>query len=151
MVQFSNAQGAGLGTQLPAGVMRVYMRDQAGDPKFVGEQGIGHTPGGSQLSVKTGEAFDVTVQPTRLELTRVPGTRGLDRYVRTRIKMRYLVRNARGAPATVQIRQGGLLRDGKVVEESLRSRRADSSTLVYDVPVPANGETVLTFTVDNGW
>jgi hypothetical protein len=131
--------------------MRVYIRDQAGDPKFVGEQGIGHTPGGSQLSVKTGDAFDVTVQPTREEMTRVPVARGLDRYARTRIKMRYLVRNARPEPVTVQLRQGGLWRDGKVLEESLRSRRADSSTLVYDVPVPANGETVVTFTVDNGW
>jgi hypothetical protein len=127
------------------------MRDQAGDPKFVGEQAIGHTPQGSELSVKTGDAFDVTVQPTREELTRIPGARGLDRYTRTRIKMRYVVRNARPQPVTVQIRQGGLLRDGKVLEESLRSRRADSSTLVYDVPVPANGETALTFTVDNGW
>jgi hypothetical protein len=65
--------------------------------------------------------------------------------------MRYLVRNARSEPVTVQLRQGGLWRDGKVLEESLRSRRADSSTLVYDVPVPANGETVVTLTVDNGW
>jgi hypothetical protein len=35
-IQFSNARLAGLGSQLPAGVMRVYIRDKAGDPKFVG-------------------------------------------------------------------------------------------------------------------
>ncbi len=151
VVQFANARAGGLGAQLPAGTMRVYIRDGQGDPKFIGEQAISHTPQGSQLSVKTGDAFDVTVQPTRLELTEVPGSRGLSRYTRTRIKMRYLVRNARGQPVTVQIRQPGLWRDGKVVTESLPSRRADSSTLVYDVPVPANGETTLTFIVDNGW
>jgi hypothetical protein len=39
VVQFANAQAGGLGAQLPAGTMRVYIRDQAGDPKFVGEQG----------------------------------------------------------------------------------------------------------------
>ena len=41
--------------------------------------------------------------------------------------------------------------DGKVTDESLPSRRIDARTLAWSVPVPANGETILTFTVDNGW
>jgi hypothetical protein len=63
-IQFSNARLAGLGNQLPAGVMRVYVRDKAGDPKFIGENAIDHTPAGSELSIKTGDAFDVTSQGT---------------------------------------------------------------------------------------
>lgn len=143
-IQFSNARLAGLGSQLPAGTMRVYMRDAAGDPKFVGENAIGHTPAGSELSIKTGEAFDVSSQATLVAETKVSRTR-------SRYEMRYLLRNAKDQPVTVELRQGGLGRDGEVKAESLKSRRIDARTLGWSVPVPANGETTLTFTVETGW
>jgi hypothetical protein len=143
-VQFSNAKLAGLGSQLPAGVMRVYMRDQNGDPKFVGENSIDHTPAGSELSIKTGDAFDVTSQATLISQEKVSKTR-------SRYAMKYLIRNARPEAVTVELRQGGLWRDGEVKAESLKSRRIDARTLGWSVPVPANGETTLTFTVETGW
>ena len=143
-VEFSNAAQAGLGRQLPAGIVRVYVKDAAGEPKFVGENRIDHTPQGSDVSVKIGEAFDVTVQPTVLAQERA-GARS------TRYRMSYVVRNARAQPVTVQIRQGGLWRNGKVVDESAKSRRIDAYDLAWDVPVAANGETTLTFTVETGW
>jgi hypothetical protein len=143
-IQFSNGKLAGLGSQLPAGTMRVYMRDAAGDPKFVGENAIGHTPAGSGLSIKTGEAFDVSSQATLVAETKVSKTR-------SRYEMRYLLRNAKDQPVTVELRQGGLWRDGEVKAESLKSRRIDARTLGWSVPVPANGETTLTFTVETGW
>lgn len=143
-IQFSNAKLAGLGSQLPAGTMRVYMRDAAGDPKFVGENAIGHTPGGSELSIKTGEAFDVSSQATLVAEARV--SKRLTRY-----EMKYLLRNAKDQPVTVELRQGGLGRDSTVKTESLKGRRIDANTLGWSVPVPANGETVLTFTVETGW
>jgi len=143
-IQFSNAKLAGLGNQLPAGVMRVYVRDTAGDPKFIGENAIDHTPAGSELSVKTGDAFDVTSQATLVSDEKVSKTR-------SRYAMKYLIRNARPQPVTVELRQGGLWRDGDVKAESLKSRRIDARTLGWSVPVPANGETVLTFTVETGW
>lgn len=143
-IQFSNAKLAGLGSQLPAGTMRVYMRDAAGDPKFVGENAIGHTPAGSELSIKTGDAFDVSSQATLVAQTKVSRTR-------SRYEMKYLLRNAKDQPVTVELRQGGLWRDGEVKAESLKSRRIDARTLGWSVPIPANGETTLTFTVETGW
>ena len=143
-VQFSNSSVQGLGRQLPAGIVRVYMRDQAGEPKFVGENRIDHTPQGSDISIKIGEAFDVTVQPTLEASEKVSEWR-------TRYTMSYLVRNARPQAVTVQVRQGGLGRGGKVLKESLKSERVDAYNLAWDVPVPANGETRLTFTVETEW
>jgi hypothetical protein len=143
-VQFANAERAGLGHQLPAGVVRVYVKDAAGEPKFVGENRIDHTPQGSDVSVKIGEAFDVTVQPSVLANERVDKRN-------SRYRMSYVVRNARAQPVTVVLRQGGLWKNGKVVDESLKSRRIDAYNLAWDVPVPANGETTLTFTVETGW
>jgi len=143
-VQFANSSQGGLGHQLPAGIVRVYVKDAAGEPKFVGENRIDHTPQGSDVSVKIGEAFDVTVQPTVLANERVDKRNA-------RYRMSYLVRNARSQPVTVDIRQGGLWKNGKVVDESLKSRRIDAYNLGWEVPVPANGETTLTFTVETGW
>src|SRR6266849_1859466 len=61
---FSTGAHAGLGDQLPAGVLRFYMRDKRSDPQFIGESRIDHTPMGSKLSLSTGDAFDVKVQST---------------------------------------------------------------------------------------
>ncbi len=133
---------AGGGSEpMPAGTVRFYVRDQQGNPKFIGENEIGHTPAGSDLSIQTGQAFDVTVQPTLVTADRRIGGR-------TRYTMTYLVRNARPEPVVVQVRQSGLGRNGKVVEESLKGRRLNSDTFAWDVPVPANGETTLTATLD---
>jgi hypothetical protein len=144
VVRFENSSSGGLGAQLPAGMVRVYVRDVDGKPRFVGENEIGHVPQGSEVSVKTGEAFDVTVQSTVLRQERAG-------FWRSRYAMEYLVRNARGQPATVEIRQGGLWRSGTVIEESIKSTRPDAYTLQWAVPVAANGETKLTFTVETGW
>jgi hypothetical protein len=50
----------------------------------------------------------------------------------------------------VNVRQGGLWIEGKVIAESLPSKRLNAQFLSWDVAVPANGETTLTFTVDVG-
>lgn len=144
VLDFANSGAGGLGAPLPAGVVRVYARDPEGEAKFIGESGISHTPQGSELLIKTGDAFDVTVKPTLVSSTSAG-------WHRTKYAMSYSVKNARSQPVTVVVRQSGLWRDGQVLQESLKSRRADASTLVWEVPVAANGETTLTFTVENGW
>lgn len=143
-VDFANSSSGGLGAQLPAGIVRVYMRDVEGKPKFVGEDRIPHTPQGSELSVKTGEAFDVTVQAT------LEGREAVSLF-RTRYSMLYTLRNARSQPVTVSIRQEGLGRSTKVEKESLARSNTDARMLQWDVPVPASGEAKLTFTVETGW
>ncbi len=100
-VRFSNSQAGGLGDQLPSGVVRVYARDARGQPQFVGEDRIGHTSAGSDLALKIGDAFDVTIQPTLRQTTRA-SRRATD------YDMSYLVRNARSQPITVTIRQDSL-------------------------------------------
>jgi hypothetical protein len=61
--------------------------------------------------------------------------------------MSYIVRSARSEPITVTIRQDGLGRFNEVVSQSIEGRRTDADSFAWDVPVPANGETELTFTV----
>ncbi len=142
-VRFSNAQASGLGDQLPSGVVRVYARDARGQPQFVGEDRIGHTSAGSDLALKIGDAFDVTIQPTLRQTTRSSRRE-------TDFDMSYLVRNARSMPITVTIRQDGLQRFNEVLAQSIEGRRTDADSFAWDVPVPANGETELTFTIRQG-
>jgi len=143
-VAFTNSAAGGLGAGLPAGTIRVYERDAGGAPKFVGENPIGHTPQGSELAVKIGEAFDVTVQPT-LVSSEVIGKR------RNRYAMSYRLRNARPAPVTVELRQGGLQEQNTVVAESVPGRSIDAYTRGWTVTVPAGGETTLTATLETWW
>jgi hypothetical protein len=128
---------------LPAGVVRVYMRDETGEQEFLGEDEIEHSPTGSDMAIKIGEAFDVTVEGTVVASEKISKTM-------TRYSMSYVFRNARPDPVTVDLRQERLGHDGKVETESLPSKRIDAYTLGWSVPVPANGETTLTFTVDVG-
>lgn len=143
-VRFANAQAAGLGAALPAGVVRVYARDARAQSQFIGEDRIGHTSAGSELALRIGDAFDVTVTPTLQQTTRVNKRT-------SEFQMSYLVRNARAEAVVVTLRQDGLWRVNEVRAESLRGRRTDADSFAWDVPVPANGETELRFTVRQGW
>jgi hypothetical protein len=143
-VRFSNSEASGLGDQLPSGVVRVYARDARGQPQFVGEDRIGHTSAGSDLALKIGDAFDVTIQPTLRQTTRA-SRRATD------YDMSYLVRNARSQAITVTIRQDSLWRFNEITAESIPGRRTDADSFAWDVQVPANGETELTFTVRQSW
>jgi len=144
VIDFANSTRSGLGAGLPAGTIRIYQRDTAGEPKFVGENAIDHTPQGSELAIKIGDAFDVTVQPTLVSATAISKTR-------TRYSMSYLIRNAKAAPVTVELRQAGVWgRDTEVEKASLPGHAIDAFTEGWSVPVPANGQTVLTFDIATG-
>jgi hypothetical protein len=140
VLQFANSRAGGLAAPLPTGTVRMYMRDSEGALKLIGESNIGHTPQGSELSLRTGEAFDITVKPT-LD-SRTPVDKRHWRYA-----MSYVVANAKSEPVTVQVHQYAYPSDLKVLSESLKSRRVSASELVWQVPVPAEGETKLTFEV----
>jgi hypothetical protein len=147
-VIFSNSRASGVGTQLPAGVARVYVNDEAGEPRFIGEDQVAHTPAGSDIVITTGQAFDVTVQPRLVSSAAAPKPSSY-RW-RTRFEMEYTVRNARSEPVVVEVRQHGLGRDTQLQGQSIDGVLQDADTIVWRVPVPANGETVLSATVVTG-
>lgn len=143
------AKGSGDAARaLPAGVIRVYVKDEAGEPRFIGESQVDHSPAGSEIVVTTGDAFDVTVQPRLVSSERV--SKRLVDYFRTRYAMEYTVRNARPEPVTVEVRQRGLGRDTELTDQSITGEMRDARTVVWRVPVPANGETKLTATITTG-
>lgn len=137
--RFSTGTHAGLGDQLPAGTLRFYLRDRRGDPQFIGESHIDHTPMGSMLSLATGDAFDVKVQPTVVGRTSL-GTHGWQ------TEMRYKLTNALPQAVTVSLLQAGLWGDSSIKSESRKSVRRSAETAEWRVEVPGNGTTELTAT-----
>ncbi|HEX8381253.1 MAG TPA: DUF4139 domain-containing protein, partial [Allosphingosinicella sp.] len=142
VLQFSSSRDQGLGDALPAGTVRVYMKDARGNAQFVGENQIGHTPMGSDVAITTGQAFDVKVQPLVVTREKKSG----DRW---RTTMNYVLTNARPAPVTVDLIQSGLWGDVRIVDESLKSTRRSASETMWRVTVPANGDTTVTATFDS--
>ena len=141
VLRFSTSRDQGLGDALPAGTVRVYQRDARGNPQFVGESAIGHTPMGSELGLTTGEAFDVKVKPTVERRERL----GTDRW---RTTMRYVLTNARPNAVTVDLMQSGLWGDTRITQESQPSERRSADDALWRVQVPANGEVTVTATFD---
>ncbi len=141
VLQFSSSRNAGLGDALPAGTVRVYMKDARGQAQFVGENSIGHTPMGSNIAIRTGAAFDVKVQPVLVERREMPGRRW-------QTTMRYTLTNASPRPVTVDLIQAGLWGDTRIVEESQESSRRSADETLWRVAVPANGEASVTATFD---
>ncbi|WP_294320821.1 DUF4139 domain-containing protein [uncultured Sphingomonas sp.] len=142
IVRFSNAAKGGLGDALPAGTIRVYMRDARGQPQFTGEAAIDHTPQGSKIALATGDAFDVKVRAVVESRTRINASRW-------QTKMRYTVTNATPGAVTVELTQGGLdWSDSRIPEQSRPSERVDAGQAVWQVPVPANGSATVTATFD---
>jgi hypothetical protein len=141
VLQFSSSRDQGLGDALPAGTVRVYMKDARGDAQFVGEENIGHTPMGSDIGLKTGEAFDVKVQPVVVSRTRINDSRW-------RTAMRYTLTNAKPQPVTVDLIQDGLWGDVRIIEQSQPGERRSADDMLWRVQVPANGQAVVTATFD---
>ena len=172
VLNFSTARSGGLGDALPAGTVRVYMRDAKGQPQFIGENAIAHTPAGSQLAIKTGEAFDVKVKAAVVS-REIIHTDEWDRTAKFRIRvdggpptaieredakdywrtdMQYTLTNARPAPVTVEVVQAGLDQwwwpDTRVSAESVKGEQRSLDERVWRVTVPANGTATLTATID---
>jgi hypothetical protein len=144
ILKFSTSRDQGLGDALPAGIVRVYMRDARGNAQFIGESAIGHTPMGSQLGLKTGEAFDVKVQPVVEKRTRLDSSRW-------QTDMRYTLTNARPEAVTVDLIQQGLdsyWDDTRIISESMKSERRSSDQAAWRVTVPANGKATVTASFD---
>lgn len=171
ILKFSTARDGGLGDALPAGIVRVYQRDKRGNAQFTGESGIGHTPGGSDLAIATGEAFDVKVKPTVVDRSRITSdewretyryritqsdgsseTTTIERNVTYyRTQMRYTVTNASNRAVVVDLAQSGLSNywdDTRVIKESIEGAQRNADVRVWQVPVAANGETVVNVTFD---
>jgi hypothetical protein len=138
-----NRERDGLGLPLPAGIVRVYGRSASGARQLLGEDRIGHTPKDETVELLTGYAFDISAERTQTD-ERARGDRSRE------YAYRILLKNHTTSPVTVEVTEsaGG---DWSILEESLAHTKVDAASFRYDVPVPADGETALTYRVLVTW
>jgi len=141
---FKNETKTGLGLPLPAGIVRVYSAPRnAADVTavFLGENSIGHTPSGEEISLSIGEAFDIVAERVQTDFRRI-GTKG-----EFESSHEITIRNQKTVGVTVEVSEQ-LFGQWKITQESQNHVRRDSQTSVWNVSVPAGGETVLSFSVN---
>jgi hypothetical protein len=141
-LEFENDKATGLGVALPAGRVRVSEAD--GD--LVGEAQIGHSPAGKKIELELGSAFDLRVERKQSDFT-------LDRSARVMTETFEITLHNGGKDAKT-IRVVEVLprwSAWEIVASSSPWEKSDAQTITFDVPVPASGKTVLTYTVRYRW
>lgn len=142
-LELRNSAETGLGHPLPQGTVRLYTKDSSGRAQFIGEDSIDHIAEGSEIGFNVGTAFDVTSQGTVVR--RENPVEGV-----TVTEMLYVFRNARAEPVNIVFEQRGVNGDNELQRPSAEANRLDANTYEWRLPVPARGETRLTFTVREG-
>ncbi|MBD3219719.1 DUF4139 domain-containing protein [bacterium] len=137
---FENREKNQLGLPLPAGVVRVYGQSGDGRQQLLGEDRIPHTPKNERVELTVGKAFDLVAERTRMDYERVA-----DRVHRT--TWRVELRNHKDEDVTVEVREsvGG---DWTMTRSSHAHEKVSAQELLFRLPVAADGETTLTYTVE---
>jgi len=146
-LEVENRKDHGLGIPLPAGRMRVHKRDEAdGFPELVGEDAIDHTPKDEKVRLMMGDAFDIVGERKQMEFQCEYNAH----WVRETYEIR--VRNHKAEPVEVLVAERMYRWVNWTLErQSHESVKKDAQLVHFPVAVPANGETVITYTVKYTW
>jgi len=142
LLHFDN-RGGDLGIPLPAGTVRVYVRDSGDAAQFVGEDAIVHTAKGEKLALRLGEAFDITADRIQTDF-RLLGKRS------SQSSYRIEIRNADPRPVTVTVREP-LQGDWNIPAENLPHVKESSGAATWKVAVPGSGSATLEYTAVVQW
>ena len=146
-IEISNSETNGLGVPLPKGRMRLYRTDVDGRREFTGENQLDHLPKNELLKLDMGSAFDLVGERKRMDFQ-------VDTTAKTMTESFEIKLRNRKEKDAVEIRVVEPLyrcANWKIAANSLPYEKIDSHTIEFRAPVPADGETVLTYTVNYRW
>lgn len=146
MREFRNSKDNQLGIPLPKGRVRFYQQDSDQQLEFIGENNIDHTPKEETVRLYTGNAFDVVGQRERTDFQLNTKDN------RIQESFRITVKNRKKESVTVRVVEH-LTRwqQWKLDKASVNSTKKDASTIEFSVPLKANEEKEITYTVDYFW
>lgn len=130
-------------TPLPGGTVRVYEPDESGRPQLVGEAVIGHTPGGRDVRVTTGTAFDVTATRTQTAFERRSARETVSGY-------RVELQNAKAQAVVVQVMDQCPGRC-EIMSSSVPGEQPTVASVAFRVTVPASGSATLQYQLRARW
>src|SRR5262249_15796343 len=141
--KFKNEQKAGLGMPMPAGKVGGYQKDSKGNILFVGEDRIDHTPKNENVTIHIGKAFDVICERKQTDYKRIDTHKWEMEFEITR-------RKHKDRGVTVQVNEpiGG---DWEMVSSTYKYTKTAAWAAQFEVPVTANGTSVLKYRVRAKW
>jgi len=142
-LEFTNSAKSGLGMPLPKGILRVYKNDRAGNAQFVGEDRIDHTPKNEKVRLRLGDAFDVTADRTQTDYKKIAGG-PQETIIETAYRIE--LKNAKSEAVTVKVEEP-MPGDWQILQESHAHTKKDARTAGWEIGIPAEGKTVLTYRV----
>ncbi len=142
-VEFAN-KGEGLGIPLPKGVVRVYKKDSKGNAQFIGEDRTDHTPKNETVRLKLGDAFDVTADRKQTDFKKLSGTSRYNYVFESAYQI--TIKNAKSEAVSVKVSEP-MPGDWQMQSESHPHTKAAANAAVWNITVPAEGKTTLTYRV----
>ncbi len=141
--KFKNEEKSGLGMPMPAGNVRVYQKDSKGNILFVGEDRIDHTPKDEALNIHIGTAFDVISERKQTDYKHT------DTHT-WEMEFEITLRNHKDTPITVEVNEpiGG---DWEMLNSSYKYTKTAAWAAQFNVPVAANGTSVLKYRIRAHW
>ena len=147
-IEIANSETNGLGVPLPKGKLRLYRTDEVdGRREFTGENEIDHLPKNEKLKLEMGSAFDLVGERKRTDFAVDSTAQTMDETIEIKLRNR----KEKDAVEIRVIEPLYRCANWKITAESLPHVKYDSHTAEFRVPVPADGETVLTYTVHYWW
>ena len=143
-IKFKNDQTSNLGKPLPKGVVRVYKKDKAGNAQFIGEDQIDHTPKNEEVTLKLGDAFDITAKKRQTNFKKIKGDRPYN-YVYT-TSFEIVLKNAKDSVQTVTVREP-IPGDWEILKSSDKYKKVAAHTVDWDISIPAQGQKKLSYRV----
>ena len=138
-IEIENKKDHNLGIPLPKGTVRVYKQDSEGSLQFVGEDSIDHTPKDEKVRVKLGEAFDVVGSRKQTDWKKIAS----DTY---EAAFEISLRNHKKEDVVVKVIEP-VPGDWTMLSSSHQYKKAEAFTAEFNIPVPQDKETKLTYRV----
>jgi hypothetical protein len=138
-IEIENKKAHNLGIPLPKGTVRVYKQDSEGSLQFVGEDSIDHTPKDEKVRVKLGDAFDVVGSRKQTDWKKIAS----DTY---EAAFEISLRNHKKEDVVVKVIEP-IPGDWTMLNSSHEYKKAEAFTAEFNIPVPKDKETKLTYRV----
>lgn len=146
-VNFANKEESRLGMPLPKGVIRVYKNDSKQRALFIGEDRIDHTAKNDDIRLNLGSAFDISANWKQKSVKRNEGKLG-PLLSRDSYEASYEIElnNAKKEDVVVKVVEP-IPGHWEMLEESHKHETPVANMAQWQIPVPAEGKTTLTYTV----
>src|SRR5437762_118029 len=146
MREFKNSEANHLGMPLPKGRVRFYKQDDDKQLEFTGENLIDHTPRDETLRVFTGNAFDLVGERRRTNVKADSSNHWLDETFEIKL------RNHKKEPVEIRVVEH-LFRwtNWNITEKSDPFTKTNAQTIEFRIPVKADEEKTIHYTVHYSW